>query len=388
MRYAPHLSQNGTIGFVAPSFGCNIEPYRSAFNNAIDKFNTMGYHTNLGPNCYQGVGIGISNTPDKCGAELMEYYCHENADVLISCGGGELMCEVLEHLDFERLSVALPKWYIGYSDNTNMTFLQATICDTAAIYGPCAAAYGMKTWHPSIEDAMKLLEGSSPVVKGQDNGYFDSLIAKPFGTEKVLTVKAYDKWEKESQKDEEHPLEPYCCTEENKIIVYLPGVEEPVLININSLFEKTSSNEVVSELVHVTGRLLGGCMDCLVNLLGTKYDRVAEFNNQYAQDGVIWFMEACDLNVMSIRRAIWQMENAGWFDKVKAFMIGRPLCHGQDLFGLNQYRAVVDLLKHHNVPIIMDLDIGHIPPMMPLVVGSLGEVVVNDKGIGVNMHMC
>lgn len=30
MRYGKFLPENGTIGFVAPSFGCNIEPYKSA----------------------------------------------------------------------------------------------------------------------------------------------------------------------------------------------------------------------------------------------------------------------------------------------------------------------------------------------------------------------
>ena len=54
-----------------------------------------GYRTELGPNCYEGCGIGISNTPEKCGQELMEYYCNDTSDVLISCGGGELMCEDL-----------------------------------------------------------------------------------------------------------------------------------------------------------------------------------------------------------------------------------------------------------------------------------------------------
>ena len=46
------------------------------------------------------------------------------------------------------------------------------------------------------------------------------------------------------------------------------------------------------------GRLLGGCLDCLSNLAGTKYDKVAEFNEKYKEDGVIWFIESCDLSVM------------------------------------------------------------------------------------------
>lgn len=54
-------------------------------------------------------------------------------------------------------------------------------------------------------------------------------------------------------------------------------------------------------------------MDCLVNLLGTRFDHVKEFQERYKEDGFLWFLEACDLHVMSIRRAIWQMKEAGWF---------------------------------------------------------------------------
>ena len=72
------------------------------------------------------------------------------------------------------------------------------------------------------------------------------------------------------------------------------------------------------------GRLLGGCVDCLVNLLGTKCDYVNQFNERYKEDGIIWFLECCDLNVMGIRRAMWQMKNAGWLDRTKGFLIGRP----------------------------------------------------------------
>ena len=51
MKFPEFLKKNGTIGFVAPSFGCNIEPYKTSFNHALEKFHDMGYHTELGPNC-------------------------------------------------------------------------------------------------------------------------------------------------------------------------------------------------------------------------------------------------------------------------------------------------------------------------------------------------
>lgn len=345
MRYPGRLPAGGTIGFVAPSFGCQIEPYRSAFENAKKNFMDMGYRLQLGPNCYAGEGIGISNTPGKCAAELTDYYCSQDNDCLISCGGGELMCEILSHMDFERIKAASPKWYMGYSDNTNFTYLQATICDTASIYGPCAAAFGMEPWHDSLRDAMGLLTGAQDTVKG------------------------YDKWERESLKDEEHPLVPYNVTEERVLHTFVG--KRPV---------------DDSEQIQMKGRLLGGCMDCLVNLLGTRFDHTKDFLERYRDDGIIWFLEACDLNVFGIRRAMWQMEEAGWFQYTKGFLIGRPLC-GQEMMGLDAYSAVLEVAGRKDVPVVTDVDLGHLPPMMPLVVGSMGEVNVKGNDISVRMHL-
>lgn len=353
MRYPDFLQENGTIGFVAPSFGCNIEPYRSAFANARKKWELLGYNLMLGPNCFEGKGIGISNTPEACGKELTEYYVSPENDCLISCGGGELMCEILDEVDFDAVKKAPAKWYMGYSDNTNLTYLLATMCDTASVYGPCAAAFGMEPWHESLQDAMDILTG------------------------RKLTVKGYPMWEKESLKSEENPTAPYHVTEDRVLKCY------------SGKWPAEDGAEVAETIPRISfkGRLLGGCMDCLVNLLGTKYDKTVNFIEKYKEDGIIWFLEACDLNVFAIRRAMWQMEHAGWFEHVKGFLIGRPLCFGQEMMGLDAYQAVLDTAARKNVPVIMDVDLGHLPPMMPLVVGSLGEVKVDGNEMEVKMEL-
>ena len=243
------------------------------------------------------------------------------------------MCEILDFVDFDRIAQASPKWYMGYSDNTNLTFLLPTLCDTAAIYGPCAGTFGMEPWHPSVQDALDLLCG------------------------KKLTMQSFDLWEKEGFKTEDNPLVPYNTTEPVVLKPFGAGAEQDGEIRFQ-------------------GRLLGGCVDCLVNLTGTKYDRVREFSEKYAEDGIIWFLESCDLNVFAIRRAMWQMKHAGWFSHVKGFLIGRPLCFGQEMMGLDQYAAVWEPLKEFGVPVIMDVDLGHLPPQMPLICGSLAEVVL------------
>lgn len=350
MRYPEFLKENGTIGFVAPSFGCAIEPYRAAFENARKKWEEEGFLLNLGPNCFAQDGTGISSLPEKCAKEFESYYLDQENDCLISCGGGELMCEILEYIDFEALKLAKPKWFMGYSDNTNLTFLLTTLCGTAAVYGPCAAAFGMEPWHRSLKDAMEILMG------------------------KRRRVDSYGMWEKESRKDEEHPLEPYHCTEKLEVKGFVPknrGTGEDVM--------------EPSRHVAVEGRLIGGCMDCLVNLLGTKFDQVGTFLESYHKDGFIWFLESCDLNVFGIRRAMWQMEQAGWFRYVKGFLIGRPLCHRQEMMGLDQYEAVLPTAARHGVPIIMDVDLGHLPPMMPLVCGCYAKVLTENDRLEIDM---
>ena len=344
MRFPKFLQQNGTIGFLAPSFGCAIEPYQSAFRNALKKWKDMGYQIKLGPNCYAAEGIGISNTPQACASEVMDMFQDEEADILISCGGGELMCEILPYVDFKKLAKIEPKWFMGYSDNTNLTFLLATISDMASVYGPCAATFGMEPWHESVEDAFSVLTGEKSVLTG------------------------YDLWEKESLKNAENPYAPYNVTEARVTRSYV-GREE------------------VFDSVQFSGRLIGGCMDCLVNLLGTRFDHTKEFAEKYKEDGIIWFLEACELNVFAIRRAMWQMEEAGWFEHVKGFLLGRPL-NGESMMGLDAYNAVLEVAGRKNVPVIMDVDLGHVAPMMPIVVGSYADVTVCGNDIKIDMNWC
>ncbi len=351
MRYPKFLPKHGTIAFVAPSFGCNIEPYRTAFEHALSRFKRMGYRLKLGPNCFAGEGVGISSTPAKCGEELTNFYLSEENDCLISCGGGELMCEILDEVDWDAIGRAPAKWFMGYSDNTNVTYLLATCCDTASVYGPCAASFGMQPLHRSLKDAFSLLTGRT-------DG----------------TVRGYPSWEAEPLKDEDNPLAPYHLTK-RKILTFCDGKTDRLLRG-----EKIP-------LTVFQGRLLGGCMDCLINLLGTGYDRTEEFIDRYEKDGIIWFLEACDLNVFGIRRAMWEMEHAGWFRHVKGFLIGRPLAGYEDMMNLDRFEAVLSVAGKLGVPVVMDADLGHRPPMLPLVTGSYASVRVEGNDLSVSMKL-
>lgn len=339
MRYPEFLCPGGRIGFIAPSFGCATEPYSTRFNEAVKLFEGMGYKTVLGPNCRAAEGCGKSNTPEKCAAEINDFFINDRSDVILSCGGGETMCEDLSFVDFEAIARAKPKWFMGFSDNTNLVLPLVTMCDTAAIYGPCAPVFGTDPWHESVTDAFMTICGTCPVVC------------------------SYNGWEKEDIK-EENPLASYNIT-------------EPFKLKYAGSASKKAS---------FSGRLLGGCMDVLAVLCGTRFDHVKEFSEKYRDDGIIWVLEACDLNPMSIRRVLWQLENAGWFENVRGFLIGRPLCYDADMMGMDRINAVTGILDKYNVPVLMDLDIGHLPPMMPLVMGSLAHVGAEGNSLAIRQE--
>ncbi|MCF0127610.1 MAG: LD-carboxypeptidase [Pseudobutyrivibrio sp.] len=340
MRYPDFLQPGGTIGFVAPSFGCATEPYTSGFDAAIELFHERGYKTVEGPNCRVQDGYVLSNTPEKCGKELTECYCSSDSDVLISCGGGELMCDTMDFVDFDKIKAAEPKWYMGFSDNTNFTVTLNTLADTASIYGPCAASFGMKPLDVSLEDSLAALTGKKTSFAG------------------------YDLWEKDSIKDEEHPFVGYNLTEKKALRTF------------------KGEKETTGEPVEVKGRLIGGCMDILFMHVGTEFDKISEFCEKYKDDGIIWFMEACEMNQMDIKRCLWAMEHAGWFKHVKGFVFGRPMmCMGGELFGSTHHEAIMKALAKYDVPVIMDADFGHLSPMVPIISGACCDVTVREGNI-------
>ncbi|MCR5322416.1 MAG: LD-carboxypeptidase [Lachnospiraceae bacterium] len=364
MRYPEFLKKNGKIGFIAPSFGCATEPYSLLFEKAKERFRAWGYDLVEGPNCSVSLGIGKSNSPQACGREINDFFINDRSDVIISCGGGETMCEDLPYVDFDAISKAKSKWYLGYSDNTNLTFTLPVLCDTAAIYGPCVSDFGMEPLHRSVEDAFKLMTGE------------------------LKSIGNYDGWEIDELKSEEDPYAPYNATEKFNMRIFKGGKELSPEKDLNDLSEK--SNEIsentndgfkpgTDSAVCFEGRLIGGCLDCLVNLIGTPFDKTKEFCEKYKEDGIIWFIESCDLNTMDCRRAIWQLEQAGWFRYVKGFLIGRPLQYYDRFIDYTIHDSYVDMLAKYDVPVLMDVDLGHLPPMMPIVSGAKAKVTATVK---------
>ena len=349
IRRPDSIKKGDTIGVVAPSFGAATEPYSVLIDIAEDKIKERGYKIKEGKTARLGDGIGISTDPEVAAADLVDFYLRDDIDAIISAGGGELMNETISHVDFKKLKAAKPKWYLGYSDNTNFIFPMVTIADTMGIYGPCINGYG-KLWEETEYDAFALLEGTRNKFKGYDMFELREKVEIPEG--------------------EEAPSVDY-----SKLYQY--NYNQKKILRTYDCSTKKARMAAEDEEVSMKGILLGGCLDVLFNLVGTRFDNMKAFNKEHKD--IIWVLEACDLNPMAYRRAVWGLKEAGWFENSKGFIIGRPLVSwGQDMMGADQYNAVTAVVEELGVPIIMDADIGHINPMLPIVMGA--KALVTAKG--------
>ena len=332
MKEINYLKEKGKISLVAPSFGCTTEPYKTRLEVAISNLKKMGFKVEEGPNIFLANSNCRSNSPKKCAKEFMDAYLGDS-NAIISVGGGEVMNEILPYINFNKLKKAPHKFFMGFSDNTNLTYTLPTIAEIPTIYGPNACAFAFKPKY-EVQDALDLLMNKTNSTLG------------------------YPSWCRYPTKDED-PLKEDEYTEE-KVIKTYPR----------------------KDYLEMEGRLLGGCLDCLINLCGTTFDKTKEYIEKYKEDGIIWFLEACELNTLSIQRALFNLKHAGWFKYTKGFIIGRPLaCYKEKMFGISHYRAIKEHLKNYNVPILMDVDLGHFKPSMPIITGVKAKVEYNNKNI-------
>jgi len=330
MRYGKFLAAKNTIGLVAPSFGINIDPYITRFLDAKDKFITKGYHIKESASVHN-LSHARSNTEIIRADEFMKMWLDDDVDFIFSVAGGEFMCEILPFIDFEKIQNSDPKYFMGYSDNTCLTFLLTTICDIATIYGYNIVGFGMKNWDVSILESYEIITGQR------------------------LSQKSYPKYQIIDKSFEDgNILGPFNKTE---------------LVDYQTLDNKD---------VNVTGRLIGGCLDILILFCGTKFDHVDKFIKKYQNDGIIWYLEACDMNPLMLTRALWQLNQAGWFNGCKAIIFGRPMHDKEVLFDVTFTEAIQSTLGYLDIPIVMGMDFGHLPPSFTIINGSIATIKVKD----------
>lgn len=329
IRY-PYLQEGAAIGVTAPSSGVDAELH-DLLRHSFSRMERRGFSIVSGETVW--TQEKAKSSPAKVrAAEFNEMMNDDHINLIIPPWGGELLIEILEYIDFENFK---SKWILGYSD---ISVLLLAITLKTGI----ATAHGT-----NIID----LRGD---FTDPTTGMWQSVLSTKTG--QSIVQYSSEKYQKEWNHADSSPC-------------------------VFHLTEPTYWKAVADQSVKIQGRLLGGCIDVIRHLVGTPYGDVQHFQQNYInKEPVIWYLENCELSTTDLRRSLVQMKLAGWFDNCTGIMFGRSLAN-RPVENYTVEDIYQELFEELQLPIVYDIDCGHMPPQITFINGSYAEVEAgNGKG--------
>ena len=325
MIFPKWIEKGDSIGVTACSGGKTSAVDLIRLNNAAKQFQRRGYDVVETPDV-RTEEKGRSAPAKIRAEELHALVNHPKVSWVIQACGGDYLAEMLSYTDFEAIK-ANPKWYQGYSDPTGLLFTITTNCDMATVYAGNYGDFGMKNWHLCLEENVALLEGKEVVQRSfplYKNGFAERITG-------------------EEDYEEDTPVRWECAEDK----------------------------------VEISGRLLGGCLDVLLDLVGTRFDKTGEWCERYKGDGILWYLESFALSSERLTCGLWHLKEAGWFKYAKGFVFGRPTFFSSG-YGIPYKEAVEASLGDLGLPIVYEADVGHKAPRMTMINGAKATIVVED----------
>lgn len=329
MIYPDYLKVNDTIGITAPSDGRSKKIDLVRLDNAVNNLKKCGYRV-LETEHVRCSENGRSATGKIRGEEFNSLIANDDCKLILCATGGDYLFEMLPYVDYELIKKH-PTWIEGMSDPTGLTYTITTNCDMATIYQANAGEFGMERLDATLLDNLSILEGKDVVMH---------------------SCKRYQSgWQ-----------------------TYETGLESYAV-------DKDVSWKIITgeESVSLEGRLLGGCLDVITNICGTRFDNTKEFIKKYDKDGILWYFEVFCMTPENIAFNLWKLREAGWFENARGFIFGRECMVSTEFSQIGHDDGVLCALGELNVPIVTGADIGHRPPHITMVNGALGHVDVADE---------
>ncbi|MEG2310513.1 MAG: LD-carboxypeptidase [Clostridia bacterium] len=331
MKYPLHLKQNDLIGITAPSGVADI----SKLDLSINNIKNMGFGVVETDNVRKCIPEElVSSSAIQRVTQFIELWQKEDVRCIISASGGDFLMEMIPILAkhpkvFENNKNL--KWFQGYSDNSILSFYITTTYNIATINGANIGEFAMKNFHQALKANFDLL------TKGEIE----------------FVQESFEKYQKVY--DGRKPDSEYILTDE---VMYKS-------LNFNG-------DKILK------GRLIGGCLEAISNLVGTSYDCVAKFCKQF-KEGMIWYLDIYDLDPIKLYQTLWQLNEATWFKNAKGFLIGRTYA-AKEKDGFT-YEMALKKAFGSSVPVIYDVDIGHVAPQWTLV-NSANSIFEFSNGKG------
>ena len=315
MIFPKYLEKNSTIGITACSAGVlkKIDKYEKSISNVMKSGFNIVETDNV-----RTAGV-VSSDKTTRARELEELYMNNNVDIVAIASGGDFLYDMLNEIDFSILKDNI-KWLSGSSDPTSLLYILTTNYDIATIYSPCnMSGFSDEELHISYLNYFDIIRGI--LVKQEKNKYRES---KSFSDELNM---------------------------ENKWLNISGDVDE-------------------------TGILIGGCIEVLKDIIGTKFDKTNKFLEKYKKDGYIWYFDVFSMASEDLYKTLLQFKNAGWFKYTKAILIGK-VAFPNTFTDLSYEDAIRNALE--DIKSVYEFDIGHVKPSFTMINGMKARVVSNDK---------
>jgi len=340
VNFPPPLRAGDRIGVTATSSGVP-DALRPRLDHAVRGVKERGYDVVLG----QCLGVAdasaghVSAPVSERAVEFMAMLTDPTIRAVVPPWGGETAIDVLPLLDWDAIAAAEPTWVVGYSDIATLIAPLTLRAGMATIHGanfmdtPYRPGEGLVSWLDIAEMPVGATFSQCPPGRYRRDSHVD-FANEPQAGELVLDAEGG--WTR--------------------------------------LDEGGNCNDDGLGDVHVRGRLIGGCIETVSPLVGSLMADMPRFVAEHAPEGTVVYVEAAEANAFSICRALHGMRLAGFFTGAESILVGRT--SAPDDPTMTQHEAVLDALGPLGIPIIADVDCGHVAPFMPLVNGAHVEVTL------------
>lgn len=325
IRFPRPLRPGDTVAITAPSSGVSPGAL-PRLDLVLSHWRARGFKVIEGE-CLRREHHDCSAPAPERAAELMHFLTDPGVAAVLPPWGGERAIELLPLLDFDALRRMPPKWLLGFSDLSTLQLPLALLSGWSSAHGSNLMDLAPSQTDPLVNGVFDVLahDGATPIVQHASARYqvkwvpFETDVAAP------LNLTEPTRWRRLDGRDDE-PLT-------------------------------------------VSGRLIGGCLDTLGRLAGTRFGDVPSFVRE--GDGALLYLENCEQSPSEMLRTLVSLRLHGWFDGLAGLLLGRSAgSEVTDPNRLNHAQAAADALAGLTCPVLLDLDIGHQQPQLTLVNGA------------------
>jgi muramoyltetrapeptide carboxypeptidase len=331
------LSPADLIAVTAPSSGVKGASL-ARLDLVLGHLRNRGYRVIEGK-CLRSEHKTASASSHDRASELSNFLNNPEVSAVFPPWGGELASELLEKIDFEALRTVTPKWLLGFSDISTIQLPLTLIAGWATAHGP-----NLMDLAPTQTDP--LTTGTLTVLESSMHEPIEQLSSEMF---------------------------------QKKWTDYAVRFDAPLNLTERTVWKRLDGS---AEPVSFRGRLIGGCLDTIAWLAGTRFGDVPSFVKRNQAEGVILFLENVEMAPPGLVRSLLALKRHGWFEGLAGLLIGRsagPLPKSPDGLGYNE--ALIAVLGDLQYPVVYDVDIGHQPPQFVLINGAIAKVrFANGKG--------